>query len=1115
MRFTEHYRLGSVVPGDFLDPLEDSRRFLVIDRQLLGLFQVLGNGVSVGWTLTKAGGLSISISPGRGNVFFMSGVTNDVRIVSDLTPNATNYIYAQAIETTRFDRDIRFFADTALFTTDGVVLLGAAITNDNAVEEIDLSDRADISFIEQIKDLINQHRHRGGSDNPTKIDLTREVTGQLPGFHIEGIDASKIVSGTLSESRIPLLEHGELLNSGVLTHAQLDSFVRNLTNPNVRLLGELSATNLLQLYMAFKHVWNEVDAYATNMLVMIPGITPNSFTDLVKTTAVIDTTNHLIQGVPSIGGSLVTTTFSTSLDFNAAKLKSNMEIGEDSTGAFFRLTKPFTEMVVESFDNIFQNNTDIPGWTLETIASQSTTSFKSDSTAKVDGPFSVKFNVDQTIRVQATKTFTSTQDWTAFNELESHIQTKSAAHGKIIFQILKKNGSVLEEIDSFTMLETNETTVGFRKIIRDITNVTRDKVDAIRIYTDTALGWDLSQFIVNVDRIRLNNNLFYSSSGRMRFRLKTPQKSHWAAISWTGDNNGGVIQARARTAPSYETFDQSTASTFSSFFSVSGGDPDVTDNRAIELEIALSANASRTSTPVVRSVTVSYITANAASGLTVDTTDEFLRASKLENAEVATPGDVLIDGRIDVGDVVYGLQHSLQQSSLSDDGFTTVFGTPVVGITGTRLPLSPIQAAQLNFSRRESNLEGVASVERLMNRDYLTADTLNDRIIVFDRDGGLVKAFASNNVRNIDDLYPLTVAYNERTTTLYITWSTNISLATMDLSKMILSGAGLSITLSNVTDKIVRLVGPSSETTVSNVSPILLSVVHAGQLESFLGDASTNDHRLFLSIETDAVKEGIDSDNSNFATLVGPRGMPVFVGDITFIKGLNRPISISRTSADNWLIGNAKPLLTGDGDTDPITGIPKSDITSIIEIDPDTGEIVFADNSVDFSLLTLGGAVELNERYVAVAGIVEGEQPDLQKTTSSITATVGGGVVINNSTETTTETGSTGTTTTTTDAKSDVDVLESRRGVIKIVEKRSGRVIFEQETSDGTFAADIQLDEDDNLVTIEKSFGDTTTAGRVIKLDEDGNVFYQFGLAELSSPNDVRVLSTGNLVVST
>jgi hypothetical protein len=1047
----------------------------------------------------------------------MSGSTGDVRTVPDLVPNATNYIYAQATENTRFNRDVRFFSDVVLFTGGQQILLATATTNDSGVIEIDGSVRNDISFIEIIKDLINKHRHRGGPDNPSKIDLSKEVMGQLPGFRVEGLDASAIKSGRLPVARLPLIEHGDLLHSGVLTHAQLDSFVRDLSNPNVRLLGELSATNLMQLYLAFKHTWNVVDAFATNLIVMIPGITPDSQSDLVATTAVFDRTNHLIQGVPSVSGELIAATFRTLLDFSSTRFKSGIQAGEDDDGAFFKLTKPVTELVVESFDNVFEDDAAIPGWTVETLATESTTTFRSDGAKKVDGAFSVKLNVDQDVRLQATKVFTEPNDWTGFNELEVSVQTLSASHGAIIFQILKEGPSgALEEADAFVLLQPNETTTGFRKVIRDITNVTRDKIKGIRVYTETGpLGWDLSPFVLNLDNIRLNNNLLFSQSGRIRFRLKTPQKSQWAAISWVGDTNGGSIQARARSAPSFETFDQSSSAPFSAFFAESGNEPGVSDNRAIEVEIALAASASKTASPLVRSVTVSYITASTASGLTIDSTDEFMRASRLENAAVEDPGSVLVAGRIDVGDVVYGQRRSIQQSSLAETSVATTYGTPVVGINGSALPLSPLQAADPNFGLRQSSLNGVASVERLQDRTYLAADALNDRIIVFDREGRVVSGVVTNNVRNQEDLFPLNAIYNPGVKTLFIAWSTNLSLASLDVSKITISGAGLSIRLSSSTDKVSRLVGPNSQDQASNVSPILLSGPHAAQIDSFLGDASQLDQRLFVNIEPDAAKEGIDEDNESFATLQGPRGMPVFVGDIKYVIGLFRPISITRTLAGNWLVCNAKPLLVTTEGTDLITGVGVTEITSVIEIVPSTGQIVFSDNSVDFSLLTLGGAVEINERYIAVAGIVEGTGAPQGAAQTTIQATVGGGVVQTTTTTPAAGAGAGAAAQATTETTTDLDVLDSRRGVVKIVEKKSGRVVFEQETSDGTFASDVQLDEDGNMVIIEKSFESGVSSGRVVKLDEDGNVFFQFGLAELAAPNDVRVLSTGNLVVST
>lgn len=99
MRFTDHYRLGAVEAGKPLDPLEDSRRFLTIDRQLLGLFEIFGNGVIEGWTLTAANtGLSVNVDAGRGHVSYMSAETLDPRAVTELVANSVNYIYAAPVD---------------------------------------------------------------------------------------------------------------------------------------------------------------------------------------------------------------------------------------------------------------------------------------------------------------------------------------------------------------------------------------------------------------------------------------------------------------------------------------------------------------------------------------------------------------------------------------------------------------------------------------------------------------------------------------------------------------------------------------------------------------------------------------------------------------------------------------------------------------------------------------------------------------------------------------------------------------------------------------------------------------------------------------------------------
>lgn len=1103
-RFTDTYKLWSADFGETILPEEDSRRFLTVDRQLLGLFEVFGNGVIQGWNVTHSGGLNVSVSAGRGHVSFLSAVTTEPATVTDLTPDSTNFIYAVSNEQTRFDRNVDFIATTTRLSQSLAVLLAAVTTDASLVTAIDTTVRQDISFIETIKALINAHRHRGGLDSPSKINLASEVTGQLPGFRIGDVDASKVTSGLLSPGRLPRLSHSDLEDAGVLTHAQLDSFVRDLSAPNVRLLGELSAVNMLQLYLAMKHAWNEVDAFATNQIAMIPGITPDSQTDLVNTTAVYDRVNHTIQGVPSVGGQLLSTTFDSVPDFNASRSKVNLQVGEDATGAFFRLDKPQTVVVVDSFDNVFATNQDFPDWTVATVASASNTSLKSDSSEKVDGAFSAKLNVEQSFRVQATRFFGEPQDWTQFNELEMFVQTLSPSHGQIRFQVLGGTTTLPTVLDDFLVLSANEITTGFQRVVRDVSTFQRGAVIGIRMYTDTSLGWDLSPVILRLDSIRLNNNLFFRPTGAIRFRIQTPQRSQWAAVSWDAELNGGTVQARARSASSFAVMDQTNSVPFQAFFGTPGEDPGVDDNTNFEVEIALASTEDRTASPVVRSVTVSFVTSSSTTGLVVDTAEEFGRAESLENVTVEAPGEVLIDGRIDAGDYYFGQAHSFQQIDR--------FGTPVIGATGNRLPLSPLQAGKSEFVLRRPTLDGVASVRRLPDRTYLVCDALNDRVLLLDAEGGLVRGLATNNARNIDDSYPLGASYHDEQKILYVPWSTNVSFSGVDLSKFVISGSGLSVTLSNSIDSVVRIQGQNAELEGGNVIAIQLGTVHASELDSFLESTSVDDARIFLDVEPDAVAEQVDVTNANFATLTGPRGLQIFVGKLQFVGGLFRPVHVSLTGEGNWLVSNAKPLLTVEG-ADPVTGVGKSEVTSVVEVNPATGELVFSTDAVDFSLLTLGAAVEFaSGRYVALAGIATDQSPPATSaSTSTVTSSVGGGVQIITTTTTSTTDGETTTTTT----SSDLEELAKYRGRLKIVEKSSGRVTFDEETSDGTYAADVVLDDEENLVFVEKSFQDGSSRGRVAKMDDLGNIFFQFGLDELAAPNDTRFLSTGNLVVST
>ncbi len=1086
MPFTDNYKLWSGTPGNFLDALEDSRRMLTIDRQLLGLFEVFGNGVISGFNVVSSGTLTVSVLPGTAHINFLAVSTTDPVSVGPLVPNSNNYIYAQSLNDTRYTRQAHFFSDLVNFNSGNMILLATVLTGPTAIISIDLT-RDDISFISTIQSFIKTHKHTGTITSPSKIDLSSEVSGVLPGFRINDIDASKITSGLINPTRFPRLDHSDLANSGVLSHAQLDSFVRNLSNSNTRLMGELTTINFLNMCLAVKHIWSDVDTYNTNMLTMIPGISKDSFIDVPASNGyvdghyirdnnsnaiIVDKTNHFIQGVLATNGTLSTITYSQQSDFDAAY--SNINITTYPT--FFTLLKPFSELIVENFDNVFATNTAFPNWLLETVSSSNNTTFKSDSTESVEGPFSAKLAINQSFRVQTTRFFSTVQDWTAYNEISLSVASLNVSHGQLRCQLLYGTSNTSYAVqDDFSLLSINEVNIGFKSVVHDLTSITRDKIIGIRIYTDTGLGWALNTVSFNIDRIILNNNIFYATNGALRFRFSTPQQSNFASISWDADLNSGTIQARARTASSFNVFDQSVISQFSDYIN-NGENPNVSNNTCIEFEIALTSDSGKTNSPVVRSVILGFVTQSSTSGLSINSYAKFLRAKTLSNILIENAGDVIIDGNIEIGDFYYGLTHSLQQK---DSTLVTRRG-----INGSKFPLSPIQAIRPDLLIKSPEIDYCTTIKRLQDKSYLISDQFNDRILNVNIDGSIIKGLGTNNSLTQIDLYPLSVIYNDTLKLLYIAWSKPILTNSVDLSKFIIVGNGINITLSNSLDKLNALQGSNTSTASSNVSIITLSSSHITELELFLSSEQISTD-IYLNVQSNGVV-GLNL-NSNYSSLSSPKGIQIFVGNFSYVSGIFRPINVSLLQSGNYLISNAKPLLLDSSQNDTLTGMNINNITSTIEIDSVTGEVVFGDNSVNYSTLSLGCSIGYDNGsgndnlYIACAGIIL-KNP----------ATVS-----------------------TTPATTEISALANYIGQISVVEKSSGVAIMNFKSSDGTVFSDLQIDSDQNFIAIERSFNvDGTSRSRIIRIDQNLNIFFQYGEDSFEAFNDVRILNSGEIVTS-
>jgi hypothetical protein len=376
---TENYNLVYALEGEILFPDIEYNRYNIIDRQIFGLFKILGNGVISGWEVTIGNGLSVDVSSGTGVINFKYHQVNITSKVLNIPANAVGYIFAEeatglptnVVPTFFFSRTLDLSEDAA---GERYVLLSSITTGANGVTSIDNSVIDNIDFVEAALDLVRDHKHTGGSQ-PAQVDLARHVRGKLPNENIGNLDASKIVSGRLSPSVMPQLDHFDLENVGTMTHPQIDAYIKMLSFENSHLFGEVAGTNILQLYMAQKHIWTDVDKYTSNFLSISPGLSPDSFTDHNATNADLDDVNHVIKGVLAQGGSIINKTYTTNDALNGYEVSVNTVIENNS---IFLDKSSDSSIVLLDFEDGVLAGEGIPGFVKAIVPITDNTSFTYD-----------------------------------------------------------------------------------------------------------------------------------------------------------------------------------------------------------------------------------------------------------------------------------------------------------------------------------------------------------------------------------------------------------------------------------------------------------------------------------------------------------------------------------------------------------------------------------------------------------------------------------------------------------------------------------------------------------------------------------------------------------------
>jgi hypothetical protein len=750
---TPKYRLGYFSTGELTDAETEARRWETVDSQLTGLYEVLGNGVMSDWTVSKddSNPLWISISSGKGVIGFVSAASSSAVGLGPLTPGSVNYIYAVMDSTTYWSQNINFQAFTAQTSRDDMIYLGKVTTDSTQILSIDSTGRTNIGLVSTVQDIVKAHRHTGGI-MPEQIDLASEVQGIIGQSNLPDLDTSIVKTGKFDQARIPQIDHITGLSSqGVITHPQLDSFVQSLLGTGKKVMGETTLTNFLQLVLALKHQWPEVDEYLVNELSFIPGISPDSMIDTVNTTADVDTRTGLEGGTHTISGTaaparkIFTKTWDTESEFLEAEISSTVVDGD-----LIRLQPTEVKAFVDDFSSVSDWKTEIVD------LSSSSGVFSTDSTVVQEGASSGKLDLNleltSNIAFVMRKDFSS-QDWSNYNKVVLYLRTSDIQHGDIFFFF---EDSVSGSQQSYTAILLNgEPTIdrdtleiGWREIVVDISAMNRSSVTAVGIYTSTNTGWDPSKsFSMNIDNMYLTTGNKFVDSGYARFIYSSPIPQNFWRIRWDALNpSGSLLKVRTRVSDTMEEITQGSPNQaqWSSYSSTSGftiSNPSGAMHQYIQIEVLMQPSPDSFYSPELRRLYSDSYVSSSQEEFTFEDKDSWESGTNINIDTTSIPGSMTIGGASDAGTIFYGSGGKAIQvdSSMS----------PLYQIAGTSLPRSTSQV----IAGTSAGFGQTSAVCLGEKGSVWIADTDNDRVVQISKDGSLIRGLYGSFLSEPMDTY--------------------------------------------------------------------------------------------------------------------------------------------------------------------------------------------------------------------------------------------------------------------------------------------------------------------------------------------------------------------------
>ena len=1109
---TEFFGLCFFDFGDELDaPLnvrKEIDRFVTIDRQLYGMFNIFGNGVISGWQIISGIELQINISPGVAILQSFAVETEFSDTIQDLPPNTTGYVYAQINSNTIVDRTVEFIYSISPLVVNAL-LIAKVVTGPAAIQTIDNTVRTQIGFKKIIADAIAAHRHNG-ADSP-KIDLTQEVQGELPMDRLADIDAAKIKGGKLPTNVLGIIDHTTMRNIGRVPHAGLDSFVQSIQKDNVRLLGEVTTINLLKMLCYMKYLDSTCDRFFENQLVIIPGISVDDHIDWDATNANVNLKTHCISGLPTFPSDLavigdqanaagenlqvVTIPWVTDADFRLASSISNIAI---SNGVKLSVNS-IDARIVETFD------TGVIGQPIDTYVSTlvetNTTSATYDQPS-AQGALAGKFSTINSRKMKQVRTFPRSQDWSTYDTLNIYVKSGSSAHAAVTVLIKDVTGAelgtfLLLSADEVTTL-SNDSTNGFALKQLPISGFERFNVGSIEFHTD-AISNDSEAYYV--DTVYLTSQNFLLPQGNIRLRYSTTSSVIFNSIEFYGDFPTGTdTRIRVRVG---NTIDDLSAATYTSL--LNSGEAFALPGTYIEIDITLLSDFTRRKTPLLTALYLSLLVPSKEAGLTINSAESWHKGVA-ENVAISTDGVVSMN-RKNVGDFYFIEGNMATELDLDL--------LPVAGVGADNMPIAPYQGyAAINSSAQIPNpnkptrefLRGLyipKSVFRLKSGNFLIADTGNDRILEMTQEGDFVRGFGSNNSKYDDILYALTANYNPRLGVLFITFSRDLDIKFVDLRTIILRIGGRDIQLSNAVDKVRNpttgeiITRPELQTFLDGSSGNF-----SGQTDNVLSVILSPDKQTFLKgATTDTVSVRVIGNPSPGTNVQVPQnapfGLECFVGDFMYFGrgGIWRPICARESEDDRYVVANAR--INFDSDKIAPTGV-----ASIIEFEKAIGSAfdgqklgtTFSYSNFQFSDIMLGnityfkttGTEGDSERKLLIAGLDVAMQIQGSSSSSSAGSLLG---------------------------STDATKLSGFIGKVIILDMNSSLISFVYQSPDGLFPSDAYFDDEGNIHVAES--GLLPQSGRIVTLDTVGTVIGLVGGGMYTKIWDIRNLPSGHTFVST